>query len=160
MIMERGGERFQLPAATSHRRAELQRSFSSQADAAHAFIWRRCLPQELQRPFNRPTVTGASARHYPTLRSGAAYDVPTRVASAIGQCRPFSTAHPMPPVRFPPKPANCRSAHERPLRKIGAVRLNGSHGRVVAGTGRRTNPLRGRGGGVDVEVDAQLMHLV
>ena len=50
-------------------------------------------------------MTGASARHYPTLRSGAAYDVPTRVASAIGQCQPFSTAHPKPPVRFPPMPA-------------------------------------------------------
>ena len=26
---------------------------------------------------------------------------PRRVASAIGQCQPFSTAHPKPPVRFP-----------------------------------------------------------
>ena len=32
-----------------------------------AFIWRRFLPQWLQRPFNRPTVTGAAAHHYRTL---------------------------------------------------------------------------------------------
>ena len=90
----------------SHRRAELQRSFNSrsattatpQADAAHAFIWiaKRC-----------------------SLRC------PDQVASAIGQCQPFSTAHPKPPVRFPPRAViHWRSANGR-SRPMSVVRARG-----------------------------------
>src|SRR5262249_14513587 len=68
-----------------------------------AFIWRRCLPQYLSRPFNWPTVTDASARHYRTLaKRHSLRVVPTGVASTMGQCQPFSIAHPNPPVRCHP----------------------------------------------------------
>jgi hypothetical protein len=71
---------------------------------------------------------------------------------AFGDRKPENVRYPCLNVRrrrdcFPPDPAICRRAHERPLRRNGAARLNGSNGREAdaAGSGRRIYwPVQGK----------------
>jgi len=51
-------------------------------------------------------------------------------AAEARECPPRTSRVGKLPVRSPPDPAICSRAHERPLRRNGAARLNDHHGRI------------------------------